>query len=436
MEAEHVPGCNMAFRRWALQEVEGFDTRFRVAGDDVDLCWRIQERGWRIGFSPGAVVWHHQRSSVAAYWKQQRGYGVAEAMLEAKWPEKYNAAGHVTWGGRLYGPGNLFFPLHRGRVYAGTWGQAPFQQQEPTPASLLWEAPTMPEWWFGLLILTLLSLFGLAWKPFLLAAPLLAVGLGTTLARAVVGGVRARFVGESLTRWETFQHRALTAYLHFIQPLARLKGRFLSGLVPWRSRTGTRSFVWPWRRRFDLWRGLEESQPGVLSRLQATMEAAGAVVRLGGGYDDWDLEVEGGALGGARIRSCIEWHGPKHQLLRLAVAPRATGLAWTGVTVGSLLTGWAVLDGALTAAFILGSGITAGALRSLWERGTSVAAALEGIRSTLPEARAPALPPEKAEESLPLEPLVFPDLEVDPRNALDRLQPAVGQEASRFRTTG
>ena len=45
----------------------------------------------------------------------------------------------------------------------------------------------------------------LIWRPFLLAAPLLAIGLGSTVVRAAVGGLRARFVGESLTRWEAFQ---------------------------------------------------------------------------------------------------------------------------------------------------------------------------------------------------------------------------------------
>src|SRR5439155_503576 len=37
-DAEHIPGCNMAFRRSALEAVGGFDPRFRTAGDDVDLC--------------------------------------------------------------------------------------------------------------------------------------------------------------------------------------------------------------------------------------------------------------------------------------------------------------------------------------------------------------------------------------------------------------
>ena len=92
-KAEHIPGCNMAFRRVALKMIGGFDPQFHVAGDDVDVCWRLQHAGWSLGFSPAAVVWHHRRNSMRAYWKQQRGYGKAEAMLERKWPEKYNAAG-------------------------------------------------------------------------------------------------------------------------------------------------------------------------------------------------------------------------------------------------------------------------------------------------------------------------------------------------------
>src|SRR5947209_11743247 len=102
-EAEHIPGCNMAFRKTCLEAVGGFDPQFRTAGDDVDVCWRLQERGWTLGFSPAAMVWHHRRNSLRTYWKQQIGYGRAEAMLERKWPEKYNGPGHVRWTGRIYG---------------------------------------------------------------------------------------------------------------------------------------------------------------------------------------------------------------------------------------------------------------------------------------------------------------------------------------------
>ena len=89
-EAEHIPGCNMAFRKTCLQAIGGFDPQFHIAGDDVDACWRLQQCGWTLGFSPAAMVWHHRRNSVQAYLKQQKNYGKAEALLERKWPEKYN----------------------------------------------------------------------------------------------------------------------------------------------------------------------------------------------------------------------------------------------------------------------------------------------------------------------------------------------------------
>jgi O-antigen biosynthesis protein len=118
--AEHIPGCNMAFRKECLQAIGGFDPQFRAAGDDVDLCWRLQARGWTLGFSPGAMVWHHRRNEVKGYWRQQKGYGRAEAMLERKWPDKYNAVGHIAWAGRLYGKGLARLFAVRGRIYQGT----------------------------------------------------------------------------------------------------------------------------------------------------------------------------------------------------------------------------------------------------------------------------------------------------------------------------
>src|SRR5439155_1201568 len=88
-EAEHIPGCNMAFRAECLRAVGGFDPQFRIAGEDVDLFWRLRDRGWTLGFSPAAMVWHHRRNSIRAYWEQQREYGKAEAQVARKWPHRY-----------------------------------------------------------------------------------------------------------------------------------------------------------------------------------------------------------------------------------------------------------------------------------------------------------------------------------------------------------
>ena len=105
VEAEHIPGCNMAFRKTALDAIGGFDPQFRAAGDDVDICWRLRDNGGSLGFSPGAVVWHHRRSTVRAYLKQQVGYGRAEAALARKWRHRRNEIGQFEWHGTIYGGG-------------------------------------------------------------------------------------------------------------------------------------------------------------------------------------------------------------------------------------------------------------------------------------------------------------------------------------------
>ena len=151
--AEHIPGCNMAYRLDELRAIGGFDVRFKIAGDDVDICWRLQERGWTLGFSPAAVVWHHRRRSIRAYWKQQKGYAQAEALLADKWPQQYNGAGHLNWSGRLYGKGIVDFFLSRPRIYHGTWGSSLFQSVYEPARGLFVSLPLMPEWYFLVAVL-------------------------------------------------------------------------------------------------------------------------------------------------------------------------------------------------------------------------------------------------------------------------------------------
>src|SRR5215471_14215308 len=233
--AEHIPGCNFALRRAALEAVGGFDPMFRAAGDDVDACWRLQALG-TIGFAPAALVWHHRRNSVKAYWTQQKGYGKAEALLERKWPHKYNAAGHLTWRGRVYGPGILCRVFERWRVYHGTWGSAPFQAlYEPAPG-LIQGFAQMPEWYLVVLCLGLLSALGSLYAPLFLVVPLFTAAIALRLAQAVVSARRARFLCRSRMPLARMGLLALTALLFLVQPAARLCGRVAFGLTPWRGR--------------------------------------------------------------------------------------------------------------------------------------------------------------------------------------------------------
>lgn len=381
--AEHIPGCNMAFRRDRLRAIGGFDPRYRAAGDDVDVCWRLQQQGWTLGFCPAAVVWHRRRNSVKTYWKQQQGYGKAEALLEEKWPERYNAAGHVAWAGRLYGKGwTEALRLRAGRVYQGTWGSALFQSVYQPATGLIAALPLMPEWWLLVAALALLSLLGIAWTPLLLALPLLAVAVAAPVAQALVSAAHATFTTQPRTRLETVKLRLLTAALHLMQPVARLRGRLRFGLTPWRRR-GAAGFALPRPRHAAVWSEQWRAPEAWLHDVEEGVRAGGSIVARGGEFDRWDLAVRGGLLGGARLLATVEEHGGGKQLVRFRAWPRWSPLGGLVLLALLALALLAAADGARFAALLLGLVTLAGVARGLFEGG----AALAGLEGALQRVR-------------------------------------------------
>jgi GT2 family glycosyltransferase len=370
-EAEHIPGCNMSFRRDALEAVGGFDPQFRAAGDDVDICWRLQERGWKLGFSPGAMVWHHRRNSVRAYWKQQQGYGKAEALLERKWPAKYNGLGHLSWSGRVYAKGFArALPVKPSRVYQGGWGVALFQSvYEPVPGAIL-SLPLMPEWYLAVMALAVLSALGFLWTPLLLALPLLALALAAPLIQASLGAVRAHFASKE---WPSSRMRALTAFLHLLQPLARLRGRIRFGLTPWRRR-GRPALSLPRTLVATIWSETWRPPTEWVRSLEGALRRDGAVVLRGGDYDRWDLEGRGGILGTARVRVAVEEHGAGRQMARVRIWPRwpVVGAAVAALFAG--LSGTAAADGAWIVCGVLAAAAGLIALRMMQDAGAATSA--------------------------------------------------------------
>ncbi len=354
--AEHVPGCNMAFRKSALEAIAGFDPVYRAAGDDVDLCWRLQEGGSRIGFAPAAVVWHHRRNSVRTYWKQQRGYGKAEALLERKWPQRYNAAGHVGWRGQLYGRGfTLSLGALGGRIYRGVFGTAPFQfLYQRRPGTWL-ELPLMPEWLFLLGVLGLAALCTAFWKPMGIAVPFFLLGMVLPVAQALASARRARFTSSPQSKSLRARLFALTTVLHLLQPVARLAGRLEHGLAPWRVR-GTRRRLWRSRRLISCWREAWKAPEARLEAMLAALVQAGSVTTRGSDYDDWDLEVRGGLLGSARLRLGVEEHGAGKQMLRFRAWMRLSRAVPVLAAAGAGASFWAFMDGAVAIGVSLGLG--------------------------------------------------------------------------------
>jgi O-antigen biosynthesis protein len=352
-EAEHIPGCNMAFRRADLEALGGFDPQFRVAGDDVDMCWRVTQSGRTVAFCAAAMVWHHRRGSVRAYLKQQRGYGKAEGLLEAKWPEKYNAAGHVSWAGRVYGNGHARRLWSRSRIYQGTWGSAPFQSVYQPAHGVLSSLTLMPEWYLLVLALAAFSALGRLWSPLESTWPLLVVGAGVPVLQSGFNAAQTTFCSAGRSALVLMGMRLLTALLHLLQPLARLWGRLACGLTPWRRRRPfTLSFPRP--QTFSIWSERWEAPADRLEAIEATLRTMGACVFRGGDFNRWDLEVRGGLLGAARLRMAVEEHGLGCQMVRFRIWPRpAKGAIGLAAALAAMAT-VAALDQAWLAAAVLG----------------------------------------------------------------------------------
>ncbi len=341
--AEHIPGCNMTFRTAALVEINGFDPVYRAAGDDVDVCWRIQQAGYTIGFHPSAFVWHHCRNSIKMYWKQQQGYGKAEALLERKWPEKYNVFGHYSWTGRIYGNG-LTHPLksRRKRIFYGSQGTALFQSVYQPATGFISALPLMPEWYLWISFLGIISLLGIEWKPLLLATPLFLLSAFVVILQAGISARKAVFVSKPDTKFRKFKYWGLTTVLHIVQPIARIKGRIKHGLTPWRG--GIKQLrnlkVIFARRTVKHWSESWKSTEDWLTEIRINLKDLNNKIKVGKEFDRWDIQNRTGPFALVRSLLTIEEYGGGKQYLKLkrklTVSLFGTGL-WATLTIVAYL---------------------------------------------------------------------------------------------------
>jgi GT2 family glycosyltransferase/DNA-binding beta-propeller fold protein YncE len=380
--AEHVPGCNMAFRREALVSIGGFNPVYLRAGDDVDVCWRLQARGWKIGFASSALVWHHHRSSVRAYWRQQVGYGEGERWLMAHHPEKF-LDGRMLWHGRIYSPLPFVRSLWGERVNAGVWGTAAFPSIYRTDVHPFAFLPHSVKWQVLSFVLVIVGLGVAAFDEYVRAAAMLLgaglIGVAATVAKNISYALRSDVDSLNGSRlW----YRATVAGLHFIQPFARLAGRIRGVLSP-------PEVALPVAER----RTSRGPRPSVREEARALLLLSGSVVedrywsenwtsaeRVLGQFTDWlrrsravrvieiddgwahdrDVSVLAGRWAWIDVRALVEDHGAGKTLLRVGTYLRPT-------TFG-------VMSALLIAAVLLAAAVTGVALR--WPLAGITAAAL------------------------------------------------------------
>ena len=343
-EAEHIPGCSMAFRTrrtrgdWRLRStVPGGRRRCRRvlatagAGRDARVRRRLRWSGTITAIRLGA------------YWKQQAGYGKAEAMLERKWPEKYNVVGHLTWCGRLYGGAWRCRSGGRAGSTTAPGGWRRSRRSTDTQPGLLRTAAADAGVAPGRRGARPSSRWPvLAWPPLLLATPFFVASLAAPIAQAMGERACERFAdppsgGDG--RGDGSHMSGAAAPAAADRASARPSAARPHVVAQARGRNGRR---WPRPRTLPIFVGRWRAPEERLAALQVAMRATGGVVLHGGAYDAWDLEVRGGMFGSSRLLMAVEDSGSGTQLVRLRSWPYCSPAAralWLLFAALSLIAG-------------------------------------------------------------------------------------------------
>ena len=443
--AEHVPGCNMAFRRDALLAIGGFNPIYLRAGDDVDVCWRLQARGGKIGFASSALVWHHHRAAVKAYWRQQLGYGEGETWLMAHHPEKF-LDGHMLWRGRIYSPLPFVRSLWGTKINAGVWGTAAFPSVYRTDVHPFAFLPHSIKWQVFSFVLTLVGLGVVGMRTHEWAAILLlttgVVGVALTVAKNVAYAMRSEIdslpgvgpasrAGAIRRLLIRFWYRSTIASLHFLQPFARIRGRIRGVLSPpevalpeTRPQTSRRprpSFA-ELRRALLLitgsviedrfWSETWTSADRVLTQLTDWLRRSRAVrsIEVDEGWsDDRDVSVFAGRWAWLDVRALVEEHAGGNVLLRISTHLRPTSFGVvSAVGLGAALLVGAIYGIALTyrsLGAIVAIATVLLILFVVWRTSQAAAIARRGIERVTVQEGMLAMPPGPARA-----PLVAPTL--------------------------
>lgn len=336
--AEHIPGCNMAFHRWAFEKVGGFDVEYRKAGDDVDFCWRLQQEGQVIAFSPSAIVWHYRRFTLQAFRKQQEGYGEAESMLRFKHLIFFGPTGTAKWKGTIYGAPRFTWLVNRPVIYHGVFGQGLFQSIYPSPQSDVAAYLSSIEWVALTVFIFVLSIG----FPDLRIVPYLMFG-GTFLV-ALSYMLQAKLE----PKFDTIRARLLVTFLALAQPLARGWARYFTWLkfkrtptaviskpeagVPKAAGRGSIS-------NLNFWNETGAGREALLKETFALLEEEGWNYSADTGWADWDIQIYGNFWWIIQLRSVTEYHGGPKCLtrVRLKFKPVVTTLLVNFIALSALL---------------------------------------------------------------------------------------------------
>ena len=362
--AEHIPGCNMAFYRWAFEKVGGFDPEYRKAGDDVDFCWRLQQEGEVIAFSPSAIVWHYRRFTLKAFRKQQEGYGEAESLLRFKHLVFFGPTGTAKWKGQVYGAPRFTWLINQPVIYHGVFGEGLFQCIYPTPQSELAAYLSSIEW------VTLTAFLFLLAIPFPVLRIVAYLMFGGTFLVALSYMIHAKLE----PRFDTIRARLLVAFLALSQPLVRGWARYFTWLKFKRTPESVisakeKDFV-PSKVRglskLVFWNEEGQGRELLITSVIEALETEGWSYSTDTGWKAWDIQIYGSFWWGVTMRSVTEYHGGPKCLTRIRLATRMVA---TTFLANFLMISLLIYLAATGHSMLLPVGIYGTVMLVIWTRG-------------------------------------------------------------------
>ena len=321
--AEHIPGCNMAFHRWAFYSVGGFDPEYRKAGDDVDFCWRLQNSGGVIAFSPAAIVWHYRRFTLQAFRKQQEGYGEAESMLRFQHLVFFGPTGTAKWKGMIYGTPRFNWLLKKPIIYHGVFGQGLFQSIYPAPQSEIAAYVSSVEW---VALTTFIFVLALP-IPALRIVPFLMFGATFLVALSYMLSARIE------PKFDTIRARLLVAFLALTQPLMRGWARYFTWMsykrTP-RAVIATHEVDYKTLKPYSgfgnliFWNEAGQGREVLITEICSSLETEHWSYSTDTGWKNWDIQIYGNFWWIIKFGSVTEYHGGPKCLTRVNLSAKPT----------------------------------------------------------------------------------------------------------------
>jgi GT2 family glycosyltransferase len=109
VDVDWVSGAAMAVRASVWRDLGPFDSTYAFYGQDLDLCLRARDRGWRVRLIPGFQALHHQGATISV--KSETPIG--SAAMGLLWSD------FVLWAGKRKGP--AFARRARKAIRAGSF---------------------------------------------------------------------------------------------------------------------------------------------------------------------------------------------------------------------------------------------------------------------------------------------------------------------------